>query len=298
MIGYTELLLNDPTTLDDKPTVLDYLQTMNTAGRDAAHVIGRLREFYRPREETDVFECVALNHLIEQAVALTQPKWRDQARAHGRTIEINLDLEKVPTIAGNPAELREVLTNLIFNAVDAMPAGGTITLRTYRLAASVVVSVTDDGTGMSEEVRTHCLEPFYSTKGDGGTGLGLSMTFGIVKRHDAELDIESVPGRGTTFRITFPSNVKTFAAERAPTVSAPRRLRVLVVDDDPIPRNVVRSYLLADGHTVATANSGQDAIVEFEAGNFDLVVTDHAMPGMNGTCGNAPGFAGPMTRTW
>jgi signal transduction histidine kinase len=283
VVGYTELLLNDPTMLDDKPAVLEYLQTMNTAGRDAAHVVGRLREFYRPREETDVFECVALNQLIEQAVSLTQPKWRDQARADGRTINIELDLEKVPTVAGNPAELREVLINLIFNAVDAMPSGGAITLRSYRLAEKVAVEVIDSGTGMSEEVRARCLEPFFSTKGDHGTGLGLSMTFGVVKRHDAEMEIESTLGSGTTFRISFPSNVKTFTpgAGAAPTVQRP--LRVLVVDDEFVARDIVRRYLLADGHDVVTATSGQEALAGFKASNFDLVVTDHSMPGMNGT---------------
>lgn len=283
VVGYTELLLNDPAMLDDKPAVLGYLQTMNTAGRDAAHVVGRLREFYRPREETDVFESVALNQLIEQAVSLTQPKWKDQALATGRTIAVEMDLEKVPTIAGNPAELREVFTNLIFNAVDAMPSGGTITLRSYRLQERVGFELIDTGTGMTEEVRARCLEPFFSTKGERGTGLGLSTTFGVIKRHDAELEIESEPGRGTTFRISFPSQVKMFTAAAASEIAVPCRLRVLVVDDEPVPRDVVRQYLTADGHDVVTTMSGQEAIERFEAGEFDLVVTDHAMPGMNGS---------------
>lgn len=283
VVGYTELLLNDPSMLDDKPSVLEYLQTMNTAGRDAAHVVGRLREFYRPREETDVFESVALNQVVEQAVSLTQPKWRDQALASGRTIALELDLEKVPAIAGNPAELREVFTNLIFNAVDAMPLGGTITLRTFRLAEKVGFELTDTGTGMTEEVRTRCLEPFYSTKGERGTGLGLSMTFGVIKRHDAELEIESQPGQGTTFRISFPSQVKTFTASSRTAVAAPHHLRVLVVDDESVSRDVLRQYLIADGHTVVAVASGQQGVDCFEAEHFDLVVTDHAMPGMNGS---------------
>jgi signal transduction histidine kinase len=283
IVGYTELLLNDPTMLDDRPAVLDYLQTMNTAGRDAAHVVGRLREFYRPREATDVFECVALNHVIEQAVSLTQPKWRDQALASGRTIELELDLEKVPTVAGNPAELREVLTNLIFNAVDAMPSGGTITLRSYRLAEKVAVEVIDTGVGMTDEVRTRCLEPFFSTKGEHGTGLGLSTTFGIIKRHDAELEVESAPGHGTTFRLSFPSNVRTFTAEASGEFTPKRPLSVLVVDDESVPREVVRRYLTADGHEVVTASTGQEALDAFGAREFDLVVTDHSMAGMSGT---------------
>ena len=282
VVGYSDLLLSDPTVLDERETVIDYLQTMNTAGRDAAHVIGRLREFYRPREQTDVFESVALNPLIEQVVSLTQPKWLDQALAEGRTISLELDLDKVPTVAGSPAELREAFTNLIFNAVDAMPAGGTIAIRSYRTAASVTVEVIDTGTGMTEEVRARCLDPFFSTKGDQGTGLGLSMTFGVIKRHDAKLEIESDPDRGTTFRITFPSQVKTFDAISPRKSIAQRPLRVLLVDDEDVPRDVVRKYLLTEGHQVIAASTAQEGLDHFQAQDFDLVVTDHAMAGMNG----------------
>ena len=282
VVGYSELLLNDPTVLDDRETVVDYLKTMNTAGRDAAHVVGRLREFYRPREQTDVFESVALNPLIEQVVSLTQPKWKDQALVEGRTIALELDLEKVPTVSGSPAELREVFTNLIFNAADAMPAGGTITLRTYRAAATVVFEVIDTGTGMTEKVRARCLDPFFSTKGERGTGLGLSMAFGVIKRHEAALEIETAPDRGTTFRISFPSQVKTFDAIVATRTALQRPLRVLLVDDEAVPRDVVRKYLLADGHEVIAAATAQEGLERFQALDFDLVVTDHAMAGMNG----------------
>lgn len=282
VIGYSDLLLRDPESLDDKALVTDYLRTMNTAGRDAAHVVGRLREFYRPKEITDVFDSVALNDLIEQAVLLTQPKWREQALASGRTIDINLELEKIPPIAGNAAELRETLTNLIFNACDAMPRGGTITLRTRRSDEKVVFEVIDTGTGMSEEVRLRCLEPFFSTKGEQGTGLGLSMVFGIIKRHEGELAIESEPECGTTFRICFPSQIRSFEAEAKQETIVVRPLRVLLVDDEPIARDVVTKYLQADDHEVVAANSAAEALRHFKADAFDLLVTDQAMPGMSG----------------
>lgn len=282
VIGYSELILQDPALLDDKPVVLDYLKTMNTAGRDAAHVVGRLRDFYRPREAADLFESIDLNEMIEQAVALTQPKWRDHALAEGRTIEINLELEKIPTIAGNPGELRDSLTNLIFNSVDAMPNGGIITARTRREDDRVIFELADTGTGMSEEVRTHCLEPFFSTKGDKGTGLGLSMVFGVIKRHEGELEIQSHPGEGTTFRFSFPSQVKTFSCVADPATAASRPLRILVVDDEPVPRDVVSKYLCAQGHEVVATTAGLEALESFKQGGFDLIITDHAMPQMNG----------------
>ena len=283
VIGYSDLLLQDPDSLEDKALVTDYLKTMNTAGRDAAHVVSRLREFYRPKEITDVFESIALNDLIEQAVLLTQPKWREQALASGRTIDINLELEKIPPIAGNAAELREILTNLIFNACDAMPGGGTITLRTRRTDDDkVIFEVIDTGIGMSEEVRLRCLEPFFSTKGEAGTGLGLSMVFGIIKRHEGELAIESEPEKGTTFRISFPSQIRTFETEVQAENVVGHPLRVLLVDDEPIARDIVTKYLQADSHEVIACNSGAEALRELETGSFDLVITDQAMPGMSG----------------
>jgi signal transduction histidine kinase len=283
VIGYSELILQDPALLEDKPAVLSYLKTMNTAGRDAAHVVGRLREFYRPRDAADLFESVNLNKIIEEAVALTQPKWRDQALADGRTIEISLELEKIPAIAGNAAELREILTNLIFNSVDAMPNGGAITARTSRANNRVVFELTDTGTGMTDEVRTRCLEPFFSTKGDKGTGLGLSMVFGVIRRHEGQLEIESASGRGSTFRISFPRQVKTFETVTDTEPGLQRSLRVLVVDDEAVPRDVVSKYLCANGHEVIAVTDGADALENFRQRAFDLVITDQAMPQMTGT---------------
>lgn len=283
VIGYSELILQDPNLLDDKPTVLECLKTMNTAGRDAAHVVSRLRDFYRPREAADVFEPVDLNKIIEETVALTQPKWRDQAMAEGKTVQMQLELEKVPPISGKPAELREILTNLVFNAVDAMPEGGTITLRTRASGERVSFESIDTGIGMNEEVRARCLEPFFSTKGEKGTGLGLSTVIGVIKRHEGELEIESELNRGTTFRVHFPSQVKTFYGEANDEALSGRSFRVLVVDDDPIPRDVVSRYLHADGHQVVEAAGAAEALESLAEEKFDLVVTDNAMPQMNGT---------------
>ncbi|MEA3188643.1 MAG: hypothetical protein QOD99_2473 [Chthoniobacter sp.] len=282
VIGYSDLLLQDPAMLDDRETTLDYLKTMNTAGRDAAQVIGRLRDFYRPREQIDVFESLNLNVVIEQAVALTQPKWKNQPLAGNQTVSIELDLQKVPSVSGNAAELREVLTNLLFNAVDAMPGGGVITLRTHRAGDDAVLEIIDTGCGMSEEVRVRCLEPFFSTKGERGTGLGLPMVFGIIKRHEGQLEIESEIGSGTTFRICLPGQVRTFAQAEITPDQITRPLNVLVVDDDPVCRDVVGKYLTADGHGVVFAANGTQAMENLKTESFDLLITDYAIPGFNG----------------
>ena len=204
ILGGSELLLQRPEYLGDKETTRSYIEMMNIAAQDAGKVVNRLREFYRHREENEFFVPVNINDLVGEAIALTEPKWKVEAEAQGVSVDVRTDLQEVPPIAGNAAELREALTNLIFNAVDAMPRGGTITIRTYRDDGYVVLEIGDTGTGMTEEVRRRCLEPFFTTKGEHGTGLGLSMVYGILQRHQGTIDIETEVGKGTTFIIRLP----------------------------------------------------------------------------------------------
>ncbi len=284
ILGFSSILLEDPLQLDDKDKVLKYLKVINTAGKDAANVVSRLREFYRSRNQEETFRPFDLNQLVEQAVNFTQPKWKDQALAGGLTVRVRTELQKVPNPSGNESEIREVLTNLIFNAVDAMPEGGTITLRTSMKDGRIVLEVSDTGTGMTEEVRQRCLEPFFSTKGDRGTGLGLAMVYGIIQRHKGTIDIQSEYGKGTTFAIGFPldGDRKWEAVLAVESQASSGRLRVLVVDDDPLTLMVTSECLLSDHHLVETAVNGRDGLQKFQPGKFDLVITDQGMPEMNG----------------
>jgi len=284
ILGFTELLLYRPEILANHEQSLNYLQMMNTAAKDAGNTVNRLREFYRYREKDDVFVPIQVSQLVESAVSLTQPKWKTQTEAAGISIQVQTELAELPVITGNAADLREALTNLIFNAIDAMPAGGTLTIRTRDENDQVVIEVADTGTGMTEEVRERCLEPFFSTKGERGTGLGLSMVYGIVKRHDSAVEIDTAVGRGTTFRIRLPRGLEhvlataTTAVPEGPTGP----LRVLLVDDEPQVRVVMQEFLRGDGHTVETAGDGREGFEKFQAGRFDVAVLDRAMPGMNG----------------
>ena len=285
--GYAEMLLEHQDILQNPAKATKYLKLIMTGVEDAASVVSRLREFYRKREEGETYRPLSLNKIVEQAVALTRPKWRDEALGSGRTILVEADMRPVPRVLGSESELRELLTNLIFNAVDAMPDGGMIRIRTgIREAASsalqVFLEVSDTGTGMTEDVRRRCLEPFFSTKGERGTGLGLPMVFGIVKRHRGTMDIESTVGKGTTFIVLLPPDLaqETEAAPHAQTPAGP--LHVLVVDDEPIARDVLTEYLTGDGHTVETATNGRDGIEKFKAGRFSVVITDRAMPEVGG----------------
>lgn len=284
ILGFTELLLESDSLLDDKVEARRCLEMLRTSTKDAASVVSRLREFYRPADTDEEFPIVDLAKIVQQAVLLTEPKWRSQTQARGVTVEVTVEITASPFVAGEESALREVLTNLIFNAVDAMPEGGRIALETAIDGSDAILHVRDSGTGMSESVRQRCLEPFFSTKGASGTGLGLSMVYGIVERHRGKLEIESAAGRGTTFTIRLPRaedatpSVSAITAEAGP-ISC---LKILIVDDEPSILEVVSSYLRCDGHSVATAASGREALEKFRRNHFDLVILDRVMPEMSG----------------
>lgn len=282
ILGYTELLLMVPEKLDDKEKVKDYLELMNTAATDAKNIVGHLRRFYRARDKDEVFAFVDLSKVVEQAIQLTLPVWRIQAQANNTTISIETDLQKDLVINGKEAELREVLTNLILNAVDAISESGTITLRTRADGADVVLEVSDTGIGIPDDVKQRCFEPFFSTKGERGTGLGLAMVHGIIRRHEGNIRVESEVGKGTTFIIRLPraEEYARGASGEAGIRSAP--LHVLFVDDDPMARDIVVEYLAADAHTYEVATNGRDGVEKAREGNFDLIITDRAMPDMSG----------------
>jgi signal transduction histidine kinase len=284
ILGFSELLLESPTLLDNKDKARHCLELLRTSAKDAASVVSRLREFYRPVETDEEFPVVDLAKIVQQAVALTEPKWRRQTQATGLTVEVVAEAKALPFVAGQESALREVLTNLIFNAVDAMPQGGRIALETSIEEDDAVIRVRDNGTGMTESVRQRCLEPFFSTKGERGTGLGLSMVYGIIERHRGKLEIESAPGQGTTFIIRLPI-ADTSAPEEPETdarAGAKSSLNVLIVDDEPRVLEVVSGYLRCDGHSVSTAASGREGLEKFRQDRFDLVVLDRVMPEMSG----------------
>ena len=285
IVGFADLLLEHPEQVADTARVAHYLQLIKTSAQNATQVVRRLREFYRRRGTGDVFLPVELNPLIEQTVELTRPRWQQQTQAVGITIAVQTDLGQIPVINGNAGELRDALTNLLFNAVDSLPQGGTITIRTAVAEQYVRLEVADTGAGMSPEVQAHCFEPFFSTKGDHGTGLGLALVHGIIRRHDGLIAVESDPGIGTTFTIQFPLILSqpVVPPARSPADNVPPTpVRVLLVDDEFQLREMIETFLRIDDHRVELAGSGSEALTKFRPGKFDAVITDQAMPGMNG----------------
>lgn len=292
---YTQFLLEKEPSLSARAR--ECLVTIQQAIDDVAATVGRMREFYRPREAQLALAKVDLNRLVSQVLELTRARWRDVPQSSGAMVELHADLaHDLPQFMGADAEIRDALTNLIFNAVDAMPAGGRLTLRTAVRAAEkggagrrVIVEVGDTGVGMDEETRRRCLEPFFTTKGERGTGLGLAMVYGMVQRHSAEIDVRSELGRGTTVELGFQapeSAIDPTVAVRALRVPT-KRMRILLVDDDPLLTECLRVMLEEDGHQVEAADGGQLGIETFRAAKaagrpFGVVVTDLGMPYVDG----------------
>ena len=269
-----------------------FLKTIQNSVQDVATTVGRLREFYRKREqETELFP-VALNRVAKELVHLTRARWVDMPQERGIVIDMELQLASdLPDVPGVESEIREALINLVFNGVDAMPGGGKLTIRTGltdEKPARVFAEIVDTGMGMDEETRRHCLEPFFTTKGERGTGLGLAMVCGAAQRHDAEITIESEVGKGTTIRLSFP--VPEVAMLKRQPVEAPipiAKLKVLIVDDDPLITKAMDFGLQMDGHTVVAASGGQEGIDRFNEAlakgePFQAVVTDLGMPHVDG----------------
>jgi len=291
---YVESILGRSSALDEKTR--NQLETVQRAIGDVAQTVARMGEFYRLRETQADLAPVDLNLILGQVPDLTRARWSDMAQARGVAIDVCVEeAQGAPTIMAIESEIREALINLVFNAADAMPNGGTITLRARRASAEdsvsypgVIMEVSDDGIGMDEKTRNRCLEPFFTTKGERGTGLGLAMVYGIAQRHHAELQIDSAIGRGTTVRLRFPDSGGGAAAVVSRDSQRPARsLHLLLIDDDPLILQALRDAMEFDGHRVVCAHGGQAGIDTFMAASdrnesFDAVITDLGMPHIDG----------------
>jgi len=295
---YAETLLEKEQGLS--PQGRGYLQIIDRAISDVAQTVARLRAFHRRREPSLTTTTVRLNALVEQVVSLTRARWSDIPQQRGAVIDLKVDLApELPGVQGDESEIREALINLVFNAVDAMPGGGRLELRTgvesdsdtpdSRSGRLVFVEVADNGVGMDEETRRRCLEPFFTTKGSSGSGLGLAMVYGMAERHSAEIDIHSEQGAGTRIRVRFPAAMEIAGSASVPLIQAlpisPQR--VLIVDDDPAILMSLREALELDGHEVVAATGGQEGIDAFRSSTargelFGLVITDLGMPFVDG----------------
>jgi PAS domain S-box-containing protein len=286
ILGFTELLLTVPDLLQDGDRVSTYLQKIRTAATDGAAVVSRLREFYRTRHDDEEPTEFSVQLAVQETLELTRHRWQHEAQANGAQINVERDLKSTPPVHGSAAEIRQALMNILLNAMDAMPAGGTLRVRTYPVGNWACIEIADNGVGMPEEVRRRCFEPFFTTKGRSGTGLGLSIVFGTIERHQGRVELHSEPGSGTKFTLWLPAGTGSVTSIEgpapAPDPDAGRALRVLVVDDEDLLLEVVSQHLLNMGHSVDCFTDPRAALESFYKAPHDLVITDRAMPVMSG----------------
>lgn len=259
------------------------LNIIQTAAEDAAATVRRIQTFAR-QSATEEFELLAVDSLLRDAAEITRTHWENEARARGLQYEVALELQPEVYTLGTASELREVFVNLIVNAVDAMPQGGRLSISCTKTEEHVRLLFKDTGTGMTEEVRARIFEPFYTTKGVHGTGLGLSVSYGIIERHHGRISAESEPGVGTTFEIALPFAAPTSqAAKTGESITRETAsFSMLVIDDETFVRETLGEMLQVLSHKVVMAESGHKALQILATQSFDMIFTDLSMPEMDG----------------
>jgi signal transduction histidine kinase/ActR/RegA family two-component response regulator len=274
----------------DLETIKSGLKIITKTAEDGAKTIKRIQDFARQRRDHD-FAPVAVDQLLFDVSEITRPRWKDRAQAANVHISLDLQIRSNALVMGDASEMREVLVNMVFNAVDAMPQGGRLTLSAEEVDGQVEISVHDTGLGMTPEVRSRIFDPFFTTKGKAGMGLGLAVGYGIVRRHEGIILVESEVGRGTTFRIRMPiaegvtaiQSTEPAADEAISSVAVmPLNTRILVVDDEDYVRELLQDILEGEGYSITPAASAGEALSLYHSMKFDAVFTDIGMPGMNG----------------
>lgn len=285
ILGRTQLLMRK---IRDGE-VLGDLKTIEMASLKGSSTIRRMQDYTRIRKD-ELFTSLQLNEIVAEVIEITKTRWKDEAHERGVTIHLNTEYGDIPYINGNESELKDVLINVVFNAIDAMPGGGTITIRTAPEKIDndpwVKLEIEDTGLGIAEEVQSKVFEPFFTTKESGGWGLGMSVAYGIIQRHKGNIRFSSAPNRGTTFYLRFPG---ALFLQQVPQPKASqggstdhKHKKILVIDDDDSMRVMLSEILEIDRHEVVSASSGMEALRLFKEDRFDVVLTDLGMPEMSG----------------
>jgi len=291
ILGRAQLLLRT----DDPDKIRRGLEIIIKTAEDGAKTVKRIQDFARQRRDHD-FELVSIDQILTDASEITRPRWKNCAEASNIHITVDLQIRSQAMVMGDDSELREVLVNMVFNAIDAMPEGGKLLLSTSIVDKSVVITIADSGVGMYPEIRSRIFDPFFTTKGKAGLGLGLAVSFGIIRRHGGTIEVDSEYGKGTEFRIVLPvasvndSQVPERIVSEATIVTAVSSeplpahpvTRLLVVDDEDFVRDLLREILESEGCEVQLAESGSEALQLFNENEFDAIFTDVGMPGMSG----------------
>ena len=284
MLGRVELLQKKVDTQGaDLPFIRSQLESLHKIVLQGAGTVRRIQEYSRIRKDSPS-ESVDLNSVVDNSVELTTAKWKDECETRGVRVDVRFERGRIPSIQGNAADLTQVVSNLIFNAVEAMPKGGELTLKTFQAGNTIGLEVSDTGDGMSTEVKEKLFQPFFTTK-DNGYGLGTSIIYGIVARHGGNIHVSSEEGMGTTFLLRLP--VANGAMADQPSIDVAHggesgTAKVLVVEDNDINRELFKGYLEEMGHKAVVAANGKEMLPLLDQGPFALVITDLSMPGISG----------------
>ena len=291
ILGRAQLLKKQfsppPGKKEERKSMIDLIKSLEIierASADGAETVRRIQEFSRKRSDDREFTHVDINKLLENSLEFTAVRWKDDAELKGIRISIEKEFSQLPMTSGSASELREVFTNIINNAVDAMPLGGKIHIKTSTENNHISIAIKDIGIGIPEDIKNRIFDPFFTTKGVQSTGLGMSTSYGIINRHKGTILVDSVEGEGTTFTIEIPVSISTLRIEEKtkPILKEERKATILVVDDEDEVRDLLADILTENGHQVETASDGSEGIELFKKNAFDLVFTDLGMPGMSG----------------
>ncbi|MDR3556250.1 MAG: ATP-binding protein [Syntrophobacteraceae bacterium] len=279
ILGHIQLIL--PQIEDEE--IRRRLESIEKAVYDGSNTVRRLQRFTeRERDPRAATPVVDIDEAVKDVVELTRPRWKNLMERSGRTIDIRRDIQQNSLAAINPSDLREVLTNLLLNAIDAMPQGGIIAFSSYPRGEELFLEVSDTGIGMTRDVSERIFDPFFTTKGIGNSGLGLSVSWSLISRHGGDIQVKSKPGKGTTFVISL----ARAEPAKGPVTQKPSvgmsSFRLMLVEDDPEILNLLRDMLRLKGHRVIALSDGEKALEMIDSNNFDLVLTDLGMPVISG----------------
>lgn len=283
ILGYAQMATEDADSNQER--LIEDLAQIEAGARDAADAVSRLQSLYRDSDDRSDFMPIQLDDVLMDALALNRPRWKDIPQLQGITYRIETHLERPDPILGNASELRRVLSNLLINAIDAMPQGGVLTFESRQRGSESLISVRDSGIGIAPEIQQRIFEPFFTTKKS--SGLGLTVSANIVKRHNGALHVESELGQGTCITLRFPVYRPPAMVESdtsgAGTIRDVEPLTVLVIDDEPHVRAVLARVLERQGHRVSAVSSGRDGLASLLQTQYDLLICDLGMPDLPGS---------------
>ncbi len=270
---------------EDKDKILKKVQIIKKTALGSAKTIKRLQKYARTKNDALQSQTINFNSLVRDAIEISTPMWKDSPQEKGFSVEIVDTLtEEEPIVLGDDTDLREAIINMIFNSVDAMPQGGKIDIVTYAKNESVYLELSDNGTGMTEETKDRIFDPFFTTKGITHGGLGMSMLYGTIKRHNGSVDIKTMPGQGTTFTIVLPKGKEKTerASEKSSHSIKTEEANILIIDDEPQIGAVLSEILSHQGHQTSVFDNGKDGIDALKNGSYEILITDLGMPDLSG----------------